>query len=151
MPTVALTGNDTILLGGIVLTDLADGDVADLTFPNELMKVKTGKNGNSIFAFDNTGRQVDFKVRVLRGSPDDQVINSWMQQLKYDPPSFVLLDAEITKRIGDGNGGISYDSYTLGGGTPTKQTPMKSNADGDEEQAVVVYEFKFTNSDRFIR
>jgi hypothetical protein len=146
--TVSLSGNDTLNVGGRVLTDFADGDFAELSFPNELMKVKTGKNGNSIFAFDSTGLQCDLKVRVIRGSSDDAYLNSIISRLKFDPARFVLVQGQLVKRIGDGQGNISHDSYLVGGGVPTKQVGGKSNAEGDTEQSVSIYEFKFTNTSR---
>lgn len=148
--TVSLTGNDTVVIAGQVLNDFADGDNADLTFPNELMAVKTGKNGNSIYAFNATGRQCDFKIRVIRGSSDDKFLNSLLQQMLEDPATFILLDGQMTKRTGDGQGNITYDTYIVSGGVFTRNVPAKSNVEGDTEQAVVVYEMKFTNSNRAI-
>ena len=147
---VSLTGNDTINIGGVVLADFADGDVAELSFPNELMAVKTGKNGNSIYAFNAMGLQCDLKVRVLRGSDDDKYLNGLIQDLKADPASFVLLTGNLVKRVGDGQGNVTNDTYILGGGAPTRQVPATSNAEGSTDQSVAVYEFKFTNANRGI-
>ena len=47
MPTVSLTGNDTVIVFDRVFTDFADGDFFTFTYPNELASAKTGKNGNS--------------------------------------------------------------------------------------------------------
>lgn len=148
--TVSLTGADTVVLAGVVLNDFADANNAELAFPNELMAVKTGKNGNSIYAFNATGRQCDFKARLIRGSADDKYLNGLLQGMLADPASFVLLDGQFTKRTGDGQGNITYDTYIVSGGTFTRQVPATSNVEGDTEQAVVVYEMKFTNADRAI-
>lgn len=148
--TVSLTGSDTIVIAGRVFNDFADGDNCDLSFPNELMGVKTGKNGNSIYAFNATGRQCDFKARVIRGSADDKFLNDIMQDMIADPAGFVLLEGQMTKRTGDGIGNITHDTYIVSGGVFTRQVPAKSNVEGDTEQAVVVYEFKFTNTNRAI-
>ena len=43
MSSASLTGNDTIQVAGRNLVNLADQDVAKLTFPNELVGVKVGK------------------------------------------------------------------------------------------------------------
>jgi hypothetical protein len=150
MPTVSLTGNDTINIGGTVLADFGDGDIAELAFPNELMAVKTGKNGNSIFAFNATGLQCDLKLRVIRGSEDDKYLNGLIQDIKADPAAFVLLDGQFVKRVGDGQGNITNDTYILGGGVPTRQVPVSSNVEGATEQSIAVYEFKFTNVNRGI-
>lgn len=148
--SVSITGNDTVVLAGRVLADFADGDNAELTYPNELMNVKTGKNGNSIFAFNATGKQCDLKLRVIRGSADDTYLNDLMSQMLADPATFTLLDGQITKRNGDGQGNVSYDTYIVSGGVFSKQVPVKSNVEGDTEQAVALYEIRFTNSQRAV-
>jgi hypothetical protein len=150
MSTVSLTGNDTLNLAGTVLADFADGDIAELAFPNELMAVKTGKDGNSIFAFNATGLQCDLKVRVIRGSYDDKFLNGLIQDLKADVAGFTLIDAQLVKRVGDGQGNITNDTYILGGGVPTRQVAATSNVEGGTDQSVAIYEFKFTNTNRGI-
>ena len=44
MPTVSLTGNDTVIINGTIFNDLADAACAALTFPQTLTTIKTGKN-----------------------------------------------------------------------------------------------------------
>lgn len=148
--TVSLTGNDTIVLAGRVLNDLADDNNVELTFPNELMAVKTGKNGNSIYAFNATGKQCDVKINAIRGSSDDRFLNQLLQQMLADPASFALLAGQLVKRTGDGFGNITHDTYMLSGGVFTKQPGAASNVSGDTTQAVVSYELKFTNTNRAI-
>jgi hypothetical protein len=150
MNSISLTGADTIVVGGRVLTDFADGDVATLAFPNEIMNVKTGKNGNSIFALNNTGVQCDFTLRVLRGSDDDKFLNGIVADLLNDPAAFVVLDGQFVKRIGDGSGIVTNDTYIVGGGVPNRQVGAAENSDGNTDTAVAVYEFKFTNTRRAI-
>lgn len=146
----ALTGKDTIEIGDRVFTDFGDGDVANFTYPNEKVTPKTGKNGNSIYAYNETGKQVDGVIRVLRGSNDDKFLNSRSISMDGDFPSFVLLEGNFTKRIGDGAGNVSNDVLTVSGGVFTKGIDTKDNAEGDTEQAIAVYNFKFTNSKRKI-
>lgn len=146
--SVSLVGKDTVKIDGRILFDLADGDNATLSFPNELMAVKTGKNGNSLYAFNETGRQCDLTVRCIRGGVSDKYLDSRMQAMIQDPPAFRLMNAQITKRIGDGRGSVGSDTYVLDGGVPTKQVETKVNVEGDTEQALSVYTFKFTNSNR---
>lgn len=150
MNTIAISGNDTINIGGTVLHDLADGDVGELTYPNEIAAVKTGKNGNSIYSFNATGLQCDLKVRVIRGSSDDKFLNSIVQAFVNNPAGFVLLDSNVVKRIGNGTGNIANDSYLLQGGVPTKQPGATSNVEGSTDQSVAIYEFKYTNAPRRI-
>lgn len=145
---VSLVGKDTIKVDGRILFDMADSDNATLTFPNELMAVKTGKDGNSLYAFNETGRQCDLTLRVIRGGPSDKYLDSRMQEIIQDAPSFVLMNAHITKRIGDGRGSVGNDVYVLDGGVITKQVETKVNVEGDTEQALSVYTMKFTNSNR---
>lgn len=147
---VSLVGKDTIKVDGRILFDMADGDNATLTFPNELMAVKTGKNGNSLYAFNETGRQCELTLRVIRGGPSDKYLDSRMQDMIQDAPSFVLMNSQITKRIGDGQGSVGSDTYILDGGVIVKQVETKVNVEGDVEQALSIYNLKFTNSNRRI-
>ena len=151
--SVALTGKDTISIGsrGIaprILADLADGDTGMLDYPNNLVEAKTGKNGNTIYAFNSTGSVVTATLRVIRGSADDKYLNSEMNRYKLDPASYTLLDGEIIKRVGDGNGGVTSDVYSLDGGIVQKMPNVKENVEGDTEQAVTIWQIIFANSDR---
>lgn len=148
--TVALSGDDTTNIQGRVLNDQADGDVTEFTMPNEFAAVKTGKNGNSIFSFNATGLQCDSKHRVIRGSADDQYLNGIVQDFIRDPASFVLLEGEFVKRVGDGRGNVRHDSYIVSGGVPTKNVPATDNVEGGTDQSVAIYEFKWTNVQRAI-
>lgn len=150
MPTVSLTGNDTVNIGGLVLADLADGDFFTFTFPNEIAAVKTGKNGNSLYALNATGRQTEATLRVIRGSSDDKYLDSLLKEQLQDLSSFVLLLGQFVKRAGDGQGNVTNDSYFMGGGIFTHLVDGKSNAEGDTDQSVSIYRFKFANSDRNI-
>lgn len=150
MNEITLCGDDTLVIGGRVLADLGDGDVATLAYPNDIMNVKTGKNGNSIYSFNNTGRQCDVVIRVLRGSDDDKFLNAIIAELMNNPPAFVVLDAQFVKRLGDGAGNVTNDTYILGGGVPTKLVGGADNAEGGTDQSLAIYEFKFTNAPRAI-
>ena len=97
MASISLVGKDVVKINGRILNDFADGDVANLTFPNDLFNVKTGKNGNTIYAFKNDGRQCDFVLRILLGSSDDKFLNNLKSLMKNDPSAFSLLDAEFIK------------------------------------------------------
>lgn len=148
MASVAMSGNDTVIIGtnNSALSGLADGNVAELTFPNEIANVKTGKNGNSIFALNETGRQCELKVRVIRGSADDQALQVLLSLQQNNFAGFPLINASLTKLIGDGNGVIIKDTYNLSGGIFTKQVEAKSNVEGDTEQSVAIYMMKFSNN-----
>ena len=102
MATFSLTGQDTAIIGGISLIDVADGDWFTLTFPNQLADCKTGKNGNSIYALNATGLNADASARVIRGSFTDKLLDSLLQeQLQVLPPqgrSMHLTTADASRR-----------------------------------------------------
>lgn len=150
MPAIALSGSDTININNRVLADLADGNCVELTFPNDIANVKTGKNGNSIYGLNESGKQCEVKVRVLRASDDDKYLNGLLVQQQNNFAGAVLLIGQFIKKIGDGRGNITSDTYVLSGGVFTKQVEGKNNVDGDTEQSVSVYTMKFSNSPRAI-
>jgi hypothetical protein len=150
MSTTSLTGKDTITINGRILNDLADADCAVLTFPNELTLMKTGKNGNTLYGFNYTGRQCQLVLRLVRGSADDKYLNQLLVLSKNDFSSFALLTGTLIKNVGDGNGNITSDIYTLSGGAFKKETEAKENADGDVEQSVSIYTLSFSNAPRSI-
>ena len=147
---VSLCGNDVLKLNGRIFSDFMDGDVAQIVYPNDLAVVKTGKNGNSIVAFKNDGRQVDLTLRIAAGSADDKFLNNLLALFKNDAAAFSMLTGEFTKNVGDGAGKVTAITYILSAGVPTKQPGTVDNSDGNTEQAVVVYGFKFTNANRSI-
>ena len=147
---VSLTGRDTININGVIFNDLADGDCAALTFPNDLSVLKTGKNGNTLYAFNYTGRQCQLVLRVIRGSSNDKYLNQLLSIYKQNPAGFTLIVGELVKNVGDGAGNIISDTYTLSGGTFKKETEVKENADGDTEQSVAIYTLTFSNAPRSI-
>lgn len=146
-----MSGNDTIIINNRIFTDLAEANVAELTFPNDIAQVKTGKNGNSIYGLNNSGFQSDFKIRLLRGSNDDVFLNNLLNQQNLNFAGFVLMQGQFVKKIGDGQGNIKSDTYLTSGGVFTKQVEAQSNVEGDATQSVAVYQMKFTNCPRSIR
>jgi hypothetical protein len=150
MSTVAMSGNDTIIVNGRPITDLADGDCAVLSFPNEIANVKTGKNGNSIYGLNESGKQSEFVLRVIRASSDDKFLNNLLVQQQANFAGFPLMNAELVKQVGDGAGNVAGDTYICGGGIFTKQVEAKSNVEGDSAQSVSEYRMKFSNAPRAI-
>ncbi len=148
MGSVSLTGADTIVVNGRNIVDLADGNVGEIEFPEGIADAKTGKNGNTIYAMKESGKNATFKVRLLRGSADDKFLNNLLSQQQANFAGFVLMSGEIVKRVGDGQGNILNDTYVMGGGIFTKIPGAKSNADGETDQSVVEYELKFSNAPR---
>jgi hypothetical protein len=150
MGPVALSGQDTIILNNQVLTGLADGNFVELTFPNDIANVKTGKNGNSIYGFNESGKQCEAKIRVLRASGDDKFLNNLLTQQQLNFAGTVLLTGQFIKKIGDGAGNITSDTYIMSGGVFTKIPEAKSNAEGETEQSLAIYTIKFTNAPRVL-
>lgn len=149
MSTYTLTGDDTIIINDIPLNDFPNGDIATLDLPNNLMEIATGKNGNTIFALDEAGNNATLTVRVLMSSNDDKRLNGLVPNSEGFAGT-VLLTGSVTKQIGDGAGNISYNKYLLAGGMVQKKPAIKSNVNGDIEQAVVEYTIQFANAARAI-
>ncbi len=147
---VALTGRDTIIINGRVLNQLADGDCAVLTFPNDLMNVKTGKNGNSIYAFNESGKQVEVDLRLILAGDDDNFMNAILNDMENQREAFVLMTGEFIKNIGDGAGNVKQVIYQLSGGVVEKGIETKENAEGDTDQALAMYKLAFSNAPRTI-
>lgn len=150
MSTVVLTGSDTLTINGRNITDLADGDAATLEFANNIADLKTGKNGNAIYSLNETGKQADLKIRLIRGSADDKYMLNLLSQQKANFAGFVLVIGQFIKKLGDGKGGIGSDIYTMNGGIFMKEVSAKTNAEGDVNQSVAEYTMKFSNAPRSI-
>ncbi len=150
MTAVAMTGADTLVVNNRVLTDLATGTCAELTFPNDIASVKTGKNGNSIYGLNETGRQAEFKIHVLRASADDKFLNGLLAQQQNNFAGFPLMIGQFIKKVGDGAGNIASDTYLTSGGVFTKQVEAKMNVEGDSDQSTAVYTIRFSNAPRAI-
>lgn len=149
MSTYTLTGDDTVIINDIPLHDFPEGDIATLEVPNNLMEIATGKNGNTIYALNEAGNNATLTVRVLLSSNDDKRLNGLI------PPSegfasYVLLTGSVVKQVGDGQGNLSYNTYLLQGGMVQKKPNIKTNVNGDVQQAVVEYVIQFANAARAI-
>ncbi len=151
MPVSSVTSNDTLTLYGRVFNDLAEGDVSSITFPNDLVNMKTGKNKNTIYARDESGNNAMLILRVVRGSGDDTFLQTQLSLSEADFVSTALASGQFVKRLGDGQGNVTSDVYMLAGGVISKQVEGKENVSGDIEQAVSVYNFKFATATRSIQ
>lgn len=150
MATVALTGSDTIQINNQVLTGLADGNCVEMTFPNDIANVKTGKNGNSIYGLNESGKQCEVKLRIIRGSTDDKFLNNLLAQQQGNFAGTVLMIGQFIKKLGDGAGNITSDTYIMSGGIFSKIPEAKTNVEGETEQSVAMYTLKFSNAPRVI-
>lgn len=150
MATYTVTSDDTVTLNGHVFVDQASGDVSKITFPNALINMKTGKNGNTVYAQNAAGFNADLELRLLRGSADDQYMEGLILAPGVSFPQQQLFNGTFVKNLGDGNGNLLYDTYTLSGGVISKEIDGRENVDGDTEQAVAVYMIKFASAARVI-
>lgn len=150
MATFTLTGSDTIKINDRIIADIGHGEVAKVSFSNDIATVKTGKSGNTIFSQNASGFQATMELKVIRGSADDKFMQTIVRQYKTDPVGFVLVGAELVKKLGDGTSKLISDTYVLVGGVPSKQVEVVSNVEGDVEQVLSVYTLQFANSDRAI-
>lgn len=148
MATVSMTGSDTIALNTRVLVDLADGNCVELTYPNDIAAVKTGKNGNALYSLNESGKQCEVKIRVIRGTADDKYLNNLIVQQQANFAGTVLNSGQFIKKIGDGKGNITSDTYILSGGVMSKLVEGKTNVEGETEQSIAIYTLKFSNAPR---
>lgn len=148
MGSVAMSGSDTLSLNNHVFADFADGNVAELKFPNDIASVKTGKNGNSIYGLNETGKNAELVIKLLRGSADDKFMNGLLAAQQNNFAAFPLMIGQFVKKIGDGRGNITSDTYVCGGGVFTKIPEATSNVEGETEQSTVSYTIKFSNAPR---
>lgn len=149
MSIFSLTGDDSIIINDIPLNDFADGDIGSLSLPNNIFDMQTGKNGNTIFALDESSNNATLTVRVLMSSNDDKRLNGMIPKSKGFAQS-VLATGSVVKQVGDGQGNVSYNTYLLAGGMVQKKPDVKSNVNGDAQQAVVEYIIVFAEANRAI-
>lgn len=158
MAVFRLTGQDTIKINARLMSDFPSGDICKVTFATDIVTVKTGKNGNAIFASNESGNQATVELRVLRGSDDDKFLNSLLSSYRNAPTRFVLMSGEMIKSLGTGKsaseGGaeaeVVADTYVLTGGVFTKLVEGVSNVEGEVEQAVSLYTMMFAIAPRAI-
>lgn len=144
-----LTGDDTIIINDLPLKDFPSGDIATLEIPDNLMELDTGKNGNSIFALNESGNNATLTVRVLISSNDDKRLNG-LVPVSDSFASYILLTGSVIKQVGDGAGNLSYNTYLLSGGMVQKNPNVKTNVNGDTEQATIEYVIRFAKAARAI-
>lgn len=150
MATVAMSGNDSVIINNRVFADFADAKFAMLKFPDKIANVKIGKNGNAIYSLNQSGKRAEFELRLIRGSSDDAFMNALLLQQQNSFQSFVLMFGEFIKLVGDGKGNVKNDTYIVSGGVFVQQVDAEGNAEGDAEQSVSVYRLEFANSPRAI-
>lgn len=148
----AYTANDIIVAtdhtGDWVLSDFADGTVAELSAPNELSSMTTGYNGNSLAAHNEPGRQRELTLRLVKGSSDDKRFNQFYNLWKNRDLRFRPLSMTFTKNVGHSDGSITNDKVSCFAGFPAGQPSQMADMAGNTEQVVSVYMIRFGNSER---
>lgn len=150
MPTYNIVGDDTLTLFGRILGDFADGDISTFTFDNDRVTSKTGKNGNTIFAENQTGKNCKSTLRLMIGSSDDVFLQSQLTASDQDFASTTLGTGQFVKNLGDGAGNKVRNVFTLNGGMITRTPDGKSNVEGSTDQGVAVYNMFFAQAIRSI-
>ena len=103
MTLMTLTGEDTIIVNGAVLADLADGDVGSLSFPNDVMAMSTGKNKNTLGAI--IVKYVDNNiVKVGSGFTDEDRLFIWNHREDY---IHKVAEIQYFEETSNQNGGLS--------------------------------------------
>lgn len=151
MGIYVITGNDTLTINNQILNDFADGDVSTFQFETDRVNVKTGKNGNTIFAQNQVGKNCKAVLRVMLGSSDDATLQGYLTASDQDFTSTVLLTGQFVKNLGDGSGNLVRDVYTLAGGIMTRYVDGKTNVEGETTQGVAVYNLVFASAVRSLQ
>jgi hypothetical protein len=143
MQIYVIAGEDTYSIFDRVLNDFADDDVSTITLPNDRVTMKTGKNGNTIYSKNAQGINGDSVIRIIKGSSDDRFLQGKLNDSEKDFAATELANGQFVKRLGDGEGNISNEVYTLRGGIITKIPESKENVSGDTVQGVSIYTIKY--------
>ena len=151
MGIYSLTGNDTLVLNERVIKGYTDNSTIEIAFQNDRVGVSTGKDGNTVFATNEQGWNATLTLRIIRGSADDKWLNGLSVQQGQDLPSFKLFNGAFSKRVGNGFGKVTYDTYTLLGGAFSKYVDTQENLVGDTEQGTAVYTITFAQVKRSVR
>lgn len=143
MAIQTLTGEDVFLINDYpLMADTANGDIVTIDFPNDLATMTTGKNKNTIYAKNEAGSNIDITCKLMRGGKADKFLNGLQAQQERDFVGFTLMNGAFVKRLGDGAGNITYDTYNIQGMIFTKAVPGKASPDGDGDQATATYTMK---------
>lgn len=134
--------------GSFILSDFADGTVAELAAPNELSTITTGYNGNSLGSHNEPGRQRELTLRLVKGSNDDKRLNKAYNMWKNRDMRFRPLKMSFTKNVAHSNGSITVDTVECFFGLPTGQPGQMQDTAGNTEQVISIYSIRFGNSER---
>lgn len=138
-----LTGSDVLVINSKpIQNDFSEGDYATVEFSDDLVTIATGNNQNTIYALNESGNNFEMTLNVLRGSDSDKYLNGLLYKQQQDFVATTLMTGSITKRLGDGYGKVTFDTYTLRGMVISKVPGTKGNVNGDTDQGKTQYAFK---------
>jgi len=147
----SIVGDDTLTIFDRVINNFADGDASTFAFNNDHVNIKTGKNGNTIYALNEPGKNAECTLRIMIGSSDDAFLQGKLTNSQQDFAATELAQGQFVKNIGDGAGNIRRDVYTLGGGIIRRSVDGKTNVEGDTQQGVAIYNIVFAKAIRSIQ
>jgi hypothetical protein len=139
--TSAITQLDTLQINNQVISTFANNDCGKVTFPNELVEIDVGKNGNVLAAINFKGFICDFEIRLVMGASDDQYLNGLLNQFMSGSPSFNT--GFFTKNFVDANSNVVSASISVQGGFIQKAPEMIISANGNIEQTVALWKLRF--------
>ena len=138
-----MVGDDTFVINDKPIhPDFAGGDTITITFPNDMVTLETGKNKNTVYAKNEQGSNFEVNFNIMRGGSVDKFLAGLVANQERDFIGFQLMNGAFTKRVGDGTGRVTYDTYVLRGMVFTKYPEMKGNVAGDVEQGKTTYVLK---------
>lgn len=147
MGQTALTGQDTLIINGRIITGLADADAVSLDPDTDIASVKRGKDGNTLYAKNEEGRKVTMTIRLLISCSDSIYLNSLLQQWKQSSSDFVLMTGAYYKRSGDGTGVISTRVHQLTGGVVKRLPKAMTNVEGNTDQSLAEWQIIWGDCD----
>ena len=135
--------SDVLTIFDRVITDEFDGDSITGTFPNEMMTLKTGKNGNTVYLENTTGANIDILIRLVLGSPDDVFLRGKIFLQRQNFIATVLATGRFSRQLGDGINGGKFIITELEGGLFTKDVEFVSSSEANVESGAAIYNMKF--------
>ena len=139
MPVQSVTGKDSLIINGTVIMGLADANSVDITPVADIVNIKRGKDGNTLYAKNEEGNRANMTVRLALGCSDDKNLDAILASWIASSSDFTLMTGAFYKRTGDGQGGIQTLVYQLTGGVPKAFPEVLTSAEGNVDQSVRVW------------
>ena len=151
MAVYALTGKDSLIINNRAINNYSNGSTIEIAFQNDRIGTSTGKDDNTVISDNRQGGNAVLTLRLIRGSAEDIWFNGLSIEQDRDLPAFALLSGSYAKRIGDGSGNVTHDTYNLAGGVFQRHPDVQENLEGDTEQGTTVYQIFFSKVQRSLK